>query len=228
VTATQGTLFQVSINNLSEVGCGAQVLFSHLNWAGNGTPTNPSVIDFFGNAQARQVPLVGFNSSNVQLHGPNAPSGQYCFEEEAVYADGSHTVSPITCTQVDLTHQTGGEVFASTSPQAVLLNLLLVTNTTGSGITTGKFPQPIGGLWDGPTTIAAGGDGTTPPTASENTTGMLFDSWGVVNNTTANTQPACNAFTRGRQWMADGGGTGPDTFQICVKTTGGAYAWVTH
>jgi hypothetical protein len=209
-----------------------QANFVHLNGLTNGPATNPSIVDAYGNAQLRQIPAIDI-TSGLQLHGPSAPSGQYCFEEEAVYADGSHNVSPLACTNVDLTAQTPGIVFGILSTQAVTYNLWLVSNTTGSAVAAGKIAAPtIGGptgiLWDGPTTVAAGGNGAASPLAGENTTGLYLATWGVVNNTTANSQPTCTANRRGEQWMVDGGGTGPDTFQICVKTTGSTYAWVTH
>jgi hypothetical protein len=224
VSPVQGAQFQVSTNNLAEIGCDTQTNFAHLNWPGNGTPSTPAVIDFFGNQQVRQVPLNAFNSSNIQLFGGTA-SGQYCFEEETIYADLSHTVSPLVCTTKDLTALTSGEIFVATSPQTVTYNLWLVSNTTGSSVPLGKYPAPVGTNW-GFNIIAAGGDGTTPPAASANNTGMIFDPWGVVLNTTGNTQPVCDSFTRGRLWTLSGGGTAPDSLQECVLTTGSAYAWV--
>lgn len=202
-----------------------QNAFVHLAWTGNPIPTNPAVVDFYGNEIVRRRQPITLDVS--QIHGPAAPSGQYCFVEEAIYADQSHVVSQLACTVVDLANQTPGEVFITASPQALTYNLYLVSNTTTSGIPTGKYPAPAGGQW-GSAVLAAGGNLATPPTTSDNTTGMVFDQWGIVNNTTANTQPSCNIFTRGRQWMVSGGGVANDTFQICVQQAGGTYAWVTH
>lgn len=160
-------------NNVWQEVCNTpQNLYVHLNWTGNPIPTDPAIVDFYGNETARQVPALSIGGS-IQLHGPNAPSGQYCFEQESVYADGSDNVSSLGCTTVDLTAQTPGEIFVVNTPQAVANNLYLVSNTTTSGIATGKYPAPTGGFWDGPTTIAAGGDGTTPPSATQNTTGRI-------------------------------------------------------
>lgn len=216
-------------NNIWHEVCNSpQADYIHLNWSGNPTVTpGGSVVDFYGNETPRQVPTISMGGAN-QLHGPAAPSGQYCFEEEAIYADGSHTVSALSCTTVDLLNQTPGEIFLVGTPLQVTTNLYLVSNTTTSGIPTGKYPAATAGFfWDGPTTIKAGGDGTTPPPATENTTGLIFASWGIVLNTAANTQPPCVANTRGRLFVVSGGGTTPDKLQVCTQIAGGTYAWQT-
>jgi hypothetical protein len=59
--------------------------------------------------------------SASQLFG-NATAGQYCFEEEVDFADGTLAVSPLTCTTLDLTG--GGESFLAASPQESAIKLL--------------------------------------------------------------------------------------------------------
>jgi len=213
-------------NQWREICNTPQADFVHLNWKSNPTPTNKYIVDFYGNGIDRQVPNIVLDAS--QLHGPTVGSGHYCFVEEAIYNDGNHNVSQQACTTVDLTNQTAGEIFVVGSTQVATYNLYMNANTTGSGIPLGKFPAPTSGFWNGPTTIAAGGDGSASPAANENNTGMFFYPWGAVINTTANTQPPCTVATRGRQWLLSGGGAGPDTYQICEETTGSTFAWISH
>lgn len=211
-------------NNIWKEICNTpQNNYVHLNWTGNPTPSNPSVVDFYGNSQSRQVPAIAIDVT--QLHGPAAPSGHYCFEEEAVYADGSHVVSAQACTTVDLTNMSPGEIFVVPSPQAVAFNLYLAANTTTSGLPLGKYPAPTGSFW-GNTVIALGGNGSAVPVASDNTTGTYIAPVGVTINTTVS-QPACSVLYQGRFWIVRNATTG-DVFQVCQQQSGGGFAWVTH
>lgn len=199
---------------------------THVNFAGNPTVSLPSLIDVYGNVQARQIPALAISTS--QLHGPTG-SGSACFEEQVVFPDGSNVVTPLACTSVNLATQTPGEIFAALSPQGTPV-LYLVTNTEGNGVATGRYPAPASGgggsffFWDGPTTIAAGGDGTTPPPASDNNTGEYWAPYGVLLNT-AIAQPTCNAEYRGLGWIVRGSGATPDSYQIC-SYNGSGFSWV--
>jgi hypothetical protein len=65
-----------------------------------------------------------------------------------------------------------------------------VTNTEGNGVATGKYPAPVTGpptFWDGVTTIAAGGDGSTPPAANANNTGSALIGFAIFGPATAPT-----------------------------------------
>lgn len=150
---------------------------THINYFGNPTPSNPSFLSVYGNVQALQVPVLT-NSAN-QLHGPAVGSGHYCFIEEIVYPDASHNDTPQFCTTTDLTNQTAGEIFVAAAPQSIANNLYLSENTTGSSLSLGKIAASSGGFWDGPTKIAAGGDGSPVPVAGENTTGSGYLGFGV-------------------------------------------------
>jgi hypothetical protein len=227
VTSTQGSVFQYTINNLSEVGCNTQGNHLYVNWSGNPTPTAPSFIDFYGNAQARQSPAqspVNF----LNLHGATT-GGQACFELESVFPDGSHVVGPLSCTNVNLAAQTPGSIFASLLPQSTT-NLWLVSNAQGNGVPIGKYPAPfvlagIPPFWDGPTVIAAGGNGVTAPPAGDNNTGEFWAANGVLLST-AGTQPTCAAEYQGLQWVVRNSTTG-DVPQVCAQQAGGAFAWQT-
>ena len=213
-------------NQWNEICNTPQLTPLHVAYAGNPTPSQPSMVDFFGNIQARQLQNAGIDVS--QLHGPVAPTGQYCFMQKNTFSDGYYTTSPLACTTVDLTHQTAGEVFVFGANYVSSYDLYLVSNSTGSSIPLGKYPPPAGSnplFWDGPTTIAAGGDGSTPPPASINYTGMYIAPWGVLLNTYNNTQPPCDITTRGRMWLISGGGTNPDVYQGCIQTGVSTYAW---
>jgi len=197
----------------------------HVNFGGNPTVAQPAMVDFFGNLMARQQPSVVLSVS--QLHGAAAPSGQYCFVEKVTYADGSYAVSQQACTTVDLTHQTAGEIFGASSPQAVAYDIYLQSNTTTSGLPLGKYPNtggPAGLFWDGPTTIAAGGDGSTPPVPGDNYTGIgkFPNGWQLL---TTSTLPTCNAARQGIGWLINNGGSSDDQFQMCIQKSGGTYAW---
>lgn len=199
-----------------------------VGFANETAPTTPSVISFFGNIQPYQIPNPTLDVS--QLHGPSAGSGQYCFVEKANFSDSYYVTSQLACTSVDLAHQTAGQIFVSLVPQAITYDMYLVSNTTGSGIPLGKLGPPntggpFGYYWDGPTTVAAGGDGTISPQVLLNYTGMYLAPFGVLINTYGKIQPPCDLVTRGKLWLVDGGGVNPDIYQGCFQTGSSSYAW---
>jgi hypothetical protein len=167
---------------------------THVNYSGNPTPAAPSLIEVYGNIQPRPAPAFSILAA-MQLHGPAAGAGQACFEQLATYPDGSFSVSDLQCTTVNLTTQTPGEIFTATVPQAVL-DLYLVSNTEGNGVAIGKYPRTPS-LWDGPTTIAAGGDGTTAPTAGRTNTGQVWSPVTLVVGTKFTTSGCAISSTAG-------------------------------
>lgn len=197
-----------------------------VNFAGNPAPTLPSIASVYGNIQPFQIPNPTTLDAS-QLHGPAAPSGQYCFREKLNFTDGFYIMSNETCTPVDLAHQTPGEIFGITTPQNTSVELYMSSNTTTSGIPTGRIGACTLSFcfWDGPTTIAAGGDGSVSPAANANYTGMVLNPWGALINTYNNTQPPCDQSSRGRLWLVSGGGSNPDVYQGCIQTGGSTYAW---
>lgn len=216
-------------NQMRELCNNPQLTPLHVNYSGNPTVTNPSLIDVYGNIQTRQIPNPVLDVS--QLHG-SVISGQYCFVLQVTFSDTYSIVSSLSCTSVDLVHQTSGSVFITVLPQAPAASqyvLYLVSNSTGSGITLGAYPNPtVGGptglIYDGPTTIAAGGNGATPPTTAVNYTGFTLAPWGVLFNTYNNTQPPCDVTTRGRLWLVGGTGGNPDIYQGCFQV-GASFIW---
>lgn len=205
--------------------------YSHLNFAGNTAVSNPSVLDLYGNESVRQVPALSFNGTNIQIHGGTASSGQYCFELEADFSDNSHVISPSSCTNVDLTSLVSGGIFANTAPEATIVYLWLVSNTTTSSVPIGRYSGftsvNVGSTAWLFNVVALGGNGATAPPANENTTGMIFDPWGVVINTYNNAQPNCTSGTRGRLWLLSGGGTAQDTLVQCQEGSSGTFGWAT-
>lgn len=178
---------------------------THINYFQNPTPSNPSLLSVYGNVQAIQVPV--FTNAANQIHGPTLGSGQYCFAEEHTYPDGSHNVTAQFCTPVDLTAQTPGEIFQQSAPQISGDNLYLTVNSSGSSLHLGKIGVAAGGFWDGPTTIAAGGDNTNFITPGENTTGAAYLGFGIRGPTTA-PSGACTSFQGGHTVISqDGHGT---------------------
>jgi hypothetical protein len=225
VSVTNGAIFQYSVNNLVELGCDTQLDHSWINWFGNPTPSAPSFIDFYGNIQARKSPAQ-FAPDFTNLHG-STTSGSACFVLESVFSDGSHVVSPQACTSVNLAALTPGGIFASDLPQAAAFNMYLVSNTQANGVPLGKFGAGSfqGGstfYWDGPTTIAAGGNGTVVA-AGDNNTGEYWAVNGVLLSTSG-TQPTCGAEYQGLQWIVRNATTG-DVYQICQQQAGGSFAW---
>ena len=199
---------------------------THINFSGNGTITDPSLLDVIGNARTRPAGASEFDFSN--FHGPTV-AGSACFELQSVWPDGSYTVSSLHCTNIDLAHQTPGAIFTGFQPQSNILNMWLVSNSQGNGVPLGKLhpPTPPPNVYfDGPSNIALGGDGTTPPLANENTTGEYLSPQGVLLNTYLATQPVCSAVFRGLIWLVDGAGSNPDVYQGCVSTGGTNYQWV--
>lgn len=181
---------------------------THVNYLGNATPSNPSLLDVFGNMQARQVS--GFTLDISQLHG-SGTTGQACFEQQALYPDGSSVVSPLACTSIDLATMTPGEIFASTIDPTATAVLWLATNTEPSAVQTGKYPSPTSGFWNY-TVIAAGGDGTTAPAASENTTGWVISGF-YFGPATAPTGSCTSGLNGVWVWSQDGKGT------VCLSGT---------
>ncbi len=215
-------------NNWKEICNSPQQTPTHINFPGNPTIPNPYMFEIYGNTNIDQIPTSTINVV-PNIHGPAAPSGQYCFVYKTTYPSGRYQVSNLSCTTVDLAHQTAGGYFGPTSPQATNYELYLFSNTTTSGIPIGKYP-PYGGapgqiFWDGPSVLALGGDGSTPPTPGLNYTGMYEAPWGVLLNTYNNVQPPCDAITRGRMWLVDGAGSNPDVYQGCIQTGGSSYTW---
>lgn len=137
VTSIRGALFQYSLNNLSELGCETQLNHSWINWAGNPTPTAPSFVDFYGNAQARQSPGQAAPDLVTNLHGATT-TGSACFVLESAFPDGSHVVSAQSCTSINLATLTAGGIFAGNLPQAASFNLYLISNTQPSAVPIGK------------------------------------------------------------------------------------------
>jgi hypothetical protein len=211
-------------NKWTEICNAPQFTPMHIDWVGNPTPSDPNFLDLYGNAIARQIPNATLDVS--QLHGSMA-SGSACFEEKIVFPDGSFTVTPQACTTINLAAQTAGAVFASISPFYSSAALYLVSNAQGNGVALGNYGPPNGGgLWDGPTTIAAGGDGSPPPPAGENYTGVWRAPFGLQLNTSTS-QPPCTALRQGLLWTIRGAGSTADILQQCIETTGSAYTWQT-
>jgi Helix-turn-helix domain len=88
---------------------------THANYTGNPTPSNPALLSVIGNMQSVPLPAIGLDVS--QIHGPTSGSGQACFEEQVLLADGQYVVSPLACTTVNLAAQTPGAIFASLAPR---------------------------------------------------------------------------------------------------------------
>lgn len=202
-----------------QIGGPAQQTPTHVNFAGNPTPSLPSLIHVIGNNQASQQPIPSFGGG-FQIGGTTT-TGQACFVLTTSFPDGSFSTSAQQCTNVNIPTNVGG-VFAS-GPNTIsgaITNLWIISDTQPTTVPLGKYPaisciSPSNCSWQA-AVINPGGNGATPmPTPGSNNTGAL---WGYFIQPSFATAPSgtCTADNQDQlaisqdghgTWCPTGGGT---------------------